>query len=1494
MLLLSPSEIPALVEAAVACGLARPDRRDLLFTGLPADIQARIAHKERPADQVEADLVALFALERDPRTNGLSPLVVWLANAHRHAGARREAAPFAAALAGVDATTAAALDALGASYPRRAPIPPEEPSPPASLVTHMNTVGAVQGGSIGISYGHVTINHSISHPSPDDPRSLREGVQRYLRPIHREAILGEAIPRDEAAQVVREIESGPKRGVVVVGPAGVGKSSVIAQVVEHFVDAGWPVAALRLDRVEPTATVEALGAALGLSASPTAALLDVAGGRPCLIVVDQLDAVSATAGRHPQFFERVEELVDDVQRTPNLRLVMGCRAFDLDNDHRIRRLTRSDGIAAKVAVALLSPEVVRQVVARAGRDGNKLTDKQLRLLSLPFNLWLWTIVAERADEAGDGDGALVIDTGRALLDTYWEQQRRRLDESHPRARGRWQPLLDELLDYMGDNRVPSAPRRRFEDKDYEALAALESEHVVTREKEREGRVAFPHETLFDYLFARSFIARGKDLLSLLRAREQEPFLRTTVRQILQHMRSGDAEADAYVETLRGVLMAPDVRFHIKQVVLAWLEALEDPREIEWIVLKACIDAAPAEEVWQWERRTLTGPWFDLLLRLGYVHDELASADAERVERVVRRIHWAAESRGEAVCEIVEKWLDRGGEWPRRLVHVMSGGRAHETPRWIDLYFAVKRQHPEVIPELLNNVRSRFLTHLPVKAPTSALRIASEALEQSLTEWWRRLDQARDASTMGKLDLSLKAFGHDWTWHALAERVPAAFIDEILPMILAGARLASPRGFIHPEKPMQAQGWWGRDATERLPLRDRIWFYFSVGRYLDDKRSLLVATGSAIANLHDAKPDRFAQVIELLTTYNMFETAGLLLLRALAGAGPVWADHTVELLMAHPHLLEIGYSDASYWVAREAIERATLWCSPTIYAKFEVLLLDYVTPYERERWRLSQGGWKGRDGRWRLAPHLSEMGRSQFTLLNGLPPARQSTEVRRRVAELRRRFDRDDEAGPQGARGGVVGPPFTAPWARMTDAQWLRAMQTYNEDDPHRRGADFLKGGARQLAGQLEEQTKAEPARFAAIFHRLPEGVNRSYPDAILRGMMSAAKDSRRLEVGAVWDVLRNAFDLGDRRWGRWTWDLVVAYADESVPADILDQVAWYATEDPDPHWEERSFTVHSPGQREGHYDAENHGLNTVRGGMCWAIEALLFKDAKRITRLRSAIERLIHDPSLAVRMQVPHALLPMLTFEANTAVELFLTLCERDAELVPLTSSGRHFLDYACRTYLDRLVPLFDRMLSSVHHEVRQNAAQWLALAVYREQREVTLMEDLWARGDNAIRAGLAAVACWIIGDADHPHHSVALSVLQRSFSEDESVISEAVRCFWEIEHKQGERSISLLCLTPLFDAFIDSSAFESNRSDLMYLLDESGLRLPDVVLRAFEKTLTVGPSFGAFDTPLLYRLYEDSVDPVTRRRCLDLIDGLLSRGDYELQRTLQQLDGPS
>ncbi len=116
---LDRAELTALVDAAIACDLARGDRRDLLFTGLSRSTLASVPIHPRPKDQVEADLLALAALEADGETPGVRPLVVWLDNAARKAARRPEAAVFERVRRAVEAREAA----VSGSFEMGEPIP---------------------------------------------------------------------------------------------------------------------------------------------------------------------------------------------------------------------------------------------------------------------------------------------------------------------------------------------------------------------------------------------------------------------------------------------------------------------------------------------------------------------------------------------------------------------------------------------------------------------------------------------------------------------------------------------------------------------------------------------------------------------------------------------------------------------------------------------------------------------------------------------------------------------------------------------------------------------------------------------------------------------------------------------------------------------------------------------------------------------------------------------------------------------------------------------------------------------------------------------------------------------------------------------------------------------------------------------------------------------------------------------------------------------------
>jgi hypothetical protein len=216
-----------------------------------------------------------------------------------------------------------------------------------------------------------------------DPRVLAAVAaqnERYLGFLHDEAISGKLFPRDEAQIAVSKILSPDGKGsVMLAGEAGVGKSSTTPEVVTSLQEMGWPVLAFRVDRMEAVATPDRVGDNLGLPGSPAHVLAAIAQGRDCALVIDQLDAVSLASGRHPQFFECINEIIKQSLTYPRMHRVLGCRKFDIDNDHRLRRLVEEHGVAEVVTVKRLSHEKVRQIVEGFGLDATRLTGGQLDL-----------------------------------------------------------------------------------------------------------------------------------------------------------------------------------------------------------------------------------------------------------------------------------------------------------------------------------------------------------------------------------------------------------------------------------------------------------------------------------------------------------------------------------------------------------------------------------------------------------------------------------------------------------------------------------------------------------------------------------------------------------------------------------------------------------------------------------------------------------------------------------------------------------------------------------------------------------------------------------------------------------------------------------------------------------------------------------------------------------------------------------------------------------
>ncbi len=375
--------------------------------------------------------------------------------------------------------------------------------------------------------------------------------RRYLSVTETELINSAQIVRDVVGRIIDTLAGSESRGALLVAPGGFGKSCVLAQCLAQLSTSCTPYLCLRMDSFAPCNTARQLGEQMDLDQSPAVVLAGIADNAPSVLVVDQLDAMSLASGRNPQMWEVFRDLCDEVRSYPRMKMILACRDFDLDHDHRLRNLGDAQSGFAKFPLAKLSEAEVHSSINAAGHGQLKLNPQQLEILGVPFHLLLFL----------QGDPSRGFSTVGELYDRYWLRKRQNLRK----ALGRdpyWNEVIDALTTKMSEQQLLFAPMSVTDDWELDAQA-MASEHVLIEVQNRR-QYRFFHESFFDYAYARRFCAAGRNVIEFLETSEQHLFRRAQVRQILAYRRENDFHQ--YIADIRGIFESRKIRFHIKRMV----------------------------------------------------------------------------------------------------------------------------------------------------------------------------------------------------------------------------------------------------------------------------------------------------------------------------------------------------------------------------------------------------------------------------------------------------------------------------------------------------------------------------------------------------------------------------------------------------------------------------------------------------------------------------------------------------------------------------------------------------------------------------------------------------------------------------------------------------------------------------------------------------------------------------------------------------------------
>lgn len=150
---------------------------------------------------------------------------------------------------------------------------------------------------------------------PGERERIESITDAFLSSVEALSINGNSIPRTVAQDVSSAILAEAK-WVMIEGAAGAGKSNVLAQVARELKRQGVTCLTIRLDTVSGSVSSRRLGEAIGLPDSPALVLGEIELGRPAVLLIDQVDAISVVSGRNPSLQVAVDEILSEAQRYP--------------------------------------------------------------------------------------------------------------------------------------------------------------------------------------------------------------------------------------------------------------------------------------------------------------------------------------------------------------------------------------------------------------------------------------------------------------------------------------------------------------------------------------------------------------------------------------------------------------------------------------------------------------------------------------------------------------------------------------------------------------------------------------------------------------------------------------------------------------------------------------------------------------------------------------------------------------------------------------------------------------------------------------------------------------------------------------------------------------------------------------------------------------------------------------------------------------------------
>jgi hypothetical protein len=354
---------------------------------------------------------------------------------------------------------------------------------------------------------------------------------------------------------------------ILKGGAGSGKSVILNNLFNQLSNDKIPVIAFKADE-KNAITIKDLEQKLNLSIPLEESVLMLAEKfQKVVVIIDQIDALSQTLSANRDLLGTYLILIEKLRNKENIRVIISAREFDLNYDPYLIPLKDNTSFDAG---KLENEDVINILKNLKVID---YSEKLIKFLQTPLHLELFCKVYSNKKK---------FIKFFSLNDLYNELWNIKIAKLKPKeTKSSKINTLYSIAAKIYEHQDLSVNANLFEIEDIEYL---QTEGLIFINES--NRLVFFHQTFYDYVFAKQFVANNKDIIEYLIENNQGLFIRSSLKIILVHLR--EQSPTIYKELIIKLLSRADIRFHIKQLVVNYLGFIQEPNNDEKDIVEKCL------------------------------------------------------------------------------------------------------------------------------------------------------------------------------------------------------------------------------------------------------------------------------------------------------------------------------------------------------------------------------------------------------------------------------------------------------------------------------------------------------------------------------------------------------------------------------------------------------------------------------------------------------------------------------------------------------------------------------------------------------------------------------------------------------------------------------------------------------------------------------------------------------------------------------------------